>query len=132
MQLYAGYVVFYAGHAVAPATARVRQSHSPLSSSDYDDLMSGVDAIQAGLRRCENLFVTGGSGGGVLSAWIIGKTNRFRAAVVKPVISSAASCVSRLRLPCSRCRITSRLKPPVYLMFANELWALTRKTLISI
>ena len=36
----------------------------------------------------DNLFVTGGSGGGVLSAWIIGKTDRFRAAVVcKPVIN---------------------------------------------
>jgi len=32
--------------------------------------------------------VTGGSGGGVLSAWIVGKTDRFRAAVVaKPVIN---------------------------------------------
>ena len=36
----------------------------------------------------QNLFVTGGSGGGTLSAWIIGKTDRFRAAVVvKPVIN---------------------------------------------
>jgi dipeptidyl aminopeptidase/acylaminoacyl peptidase len=36
----------------------------------------------------ENLFVTGGSGGGVLTAWIVGKTDRFRAAVsVKPVIN---------------------------------------------
>ncbi len=36
----------------------------------------------------EALFVTGGSGGGVLSSWIVGKTDRFRAAVVaKPVIN---------------------------------------------
>src|SRR5262249_22821150 len=35
-----------------------------------------------------NLFVTGGSGGGVLTAWIVGKTNRFRAAIsCKPVIN---------------------------------------------
>ena len=35
-----------------------------------------------------NLFVTGGSGGGVLTSWIVGKTNRFNAAVVaKPVIN---------------------------------------------
>jgi acylaminoacyl-peptidase len=56
---------------------------------DYDDLMSAVDAAVA--RGCvdpENLFVTGGSGGGVLTAWIVGKTDRFRAAVaVKPVIN---------------------------------------------
>ena len=56
---------------------------------DYDDLMSGVDAvIQRGRVDTENLFVTGGSGGGVLTSWIVGKTNRFRAAVVsKPVIN---------------------------------------------
>jgi dipeptidyl aminopeptidase/acylaminoacyl peptidase len=51
--------------------------------------MSGVDAVIAkGYIDKDRLFVTGGSGGGVLSAWIVGKTNRFRAAVVcKPVIN---------------------------------------------
>jgi acylaminoacyl-peptidase len=39
----------------------------------------------------EQLFVTGGSGGGVLSAWIVGKTGRFAAAAVaKPVINWAS------------------------------------------
>ena len=58
-------------------------------SQDYDDLMSAVDAVIArGFVDKENLFVTGGSGGGVLTAWIVGKTERFRAAVsVKPVIN---------------------------------------------
>jgi acylaminoacyl-peptidase len=56
---------------------------------DYDDLMSGVDAVIAnGYIDPERLFVTGGSGGGVLTAWIVGHTQRFRAAVVqKPVIN---------------------------------------------
>jgi acylaminoacyl-peptidase len=51
--------------------------------------MSGVDAvIDRGYIDRDNMFVTGGSGGGVLSSWIVGKTNRFRAAVVqKPVIN---------------------------------------------
>ena len=51
--------------------------------------MSGVDAaIAKGFVDEENLYVTGGSGGGVLTAWIVGKTDRFRAAVVaKPVIN---------------------------------------------
>jgi len=51
--------------------------------------MSGVDAaIQKGFVDEDNLFVTGGSGGGVLTAWIVGKTDRFKAAVVaKPVIN---------------------------------------------
>jgi len=56
---------------------------------DYDDLMSGVDAMVAkGYVDPDNLYVTGGSGGGVLTAWIVGHTHRFRAAVVqKPVIN---------------------------------------------
>jgi dipeptidyl aminopeptidase/acylaminoacyl peptidase len=57
--------------------------------NDYDDLMSAVDAaIARGFIDTENLFVTGGSGGGILTAWIVGKTQRFRAAATqKPVIN---------------------------------------------
>jgi dipeptidyl aminopeptidase/acylaminoacyl peptidase len=56
---------------------------------DYDDLMNGVDAvIKKGYIDERNLFVCGGSGGGVLTSWIVGHTNRFAAAVVmKPVIN---------------------------------------------
>ena len=56
---------------------------------DYDDLMSAVDAAVAhGGVDPERLYVTGGSGGGVLTAWIVGKTHRFRAAVSqKPVVN---------------------------------------------
>jgi dipeptidyl aminopeptidase/acylaminoacyl peptidase len=55
---------------------------------DYDDLMAGVDAaIARGGVDTDNLFVYGGSGGGVLTAWIVGMTDRFRAAVsMFPVI----------------------------------------------
>ncbi len=56
---------------------------------DYDDLMNGVDTvIKKGWVDERNLFVCGGSGGGVLTSWIVGHTNRFTAAVVmKPVIN---------------------------------------------
>jgi dipeptidyl aminopeptidase/acylaminoacyl peptidase len=59
---------------------------------DYDDLMAGVDAALAkGFIDKDNLFVCGGSGGGVLTAWIVGHTNRFRAAVsMRPVIDWAS------------------------------------------
>jgi len=55
---------------------------------DYDDLMSGVDAALAlGSVDPRQLFVYGGSGGGVLTAWIVGHTDRFAAAVsMFPVI----------------------------------------------
>src|SRR5262249_41563237 len=54
---------------------------------DYDDLMSGVDdVLKRGYIDVDNLFVTGGSGGGILTAWIVGKTKRFRAAVAAKAI----------------------------------------------
>jgi dipeptidyl aminopeptidase/acylaminoacyl peptidase len=63
--------------------------HQAYPGYDYDDLMSGVDAvIERGYIDDDGLVVTGGSGGGVLTAWIVGKTDRFKAAVVvKPVIN---------------------------------------------
>ncbi len=63
--------------------------HHNYPSEDYNDLMDVVDAAVAkGFVDSNNLFITGGSGGGVLTAWSIGKTDRFAAAVVaKPVIN---------------------------------------------
>ena len=93
IQLYAarGYLVLYTnprgstsyGHEFANLI------HHNYPGQDYDDLISGVDAVIArGNVDSDNLFVTGGSGGGVLTAWIVGHTDRFRAAVVaKPVIN---------------------------------------------
>jgi len=56
---------------------------------DFDDLMASTDAaIDRGFIDEDNLFVTGSSGGGVLTAWIVGHTDRFRAAVSqRPVIN---------------------------------------------
>jgi dipeptidyl aminopeptidase/acylaminoacyl peptidase len=56
---------------------------------DLDDLIAGVDeAISKGFIDEDNLFVCGGSGGGVLTAWIVGHTDRFTAAVsMRPVIN---------------------------------------------
>lgn len=49
---------------------------------DYQDLMSGVDfAIERGLADADRLGVCGTSGGGNLSCWIIGQTDRFKAAI---------------------------------------------------
>ena len=56
---------------------------------DYDDLMAAVDQVLArGYVDPANLFVTGCSGGGVLTAWIVGHTDRFRAASANcPVVN---------------------------------------------
>ncbi|MGH7562750.1 MAG: S9 family peptidase [Gemmatimonadales bacterium] len=48
---------------------------------DYDDLMAGVDSlVSRGYVDPRNLFVYGCSGGGVLTSWIVGHTDRFAAA----------------------------------------------------
>jgi acylaminoacyl-peptidase len=93
IQLYAaaGYLVLYVNPRGSTSYGEEFGNliHHDYPGQDYDDLMSGVDAVVArGFIDSEQLFVTGGSGGGVLSSWIVGKTGRFRAAVVaKPVIN---------------------------------------------
>ena len=48
---------------------------------DYDDLMNGVDeVISRGYVDDQNMFVYGCSGGGVLTSWVVGHTDRFAAA----------------------------------------------------
>ncbi len=48
---------------------------------DFHDLMAGVDTvIGRGYIDERNLFVYGCSGGGVLTAWVVGHTDRFAAA----------------------------------------------------
>lgn len=92
-QLYAA-----AGYAVLSANPRGSTSYGAAFANaidknypgnDYFDLMSIVDrAIELGIADPDALFVTGGSGGGVLTSWIVGKTDRFKAAVAqKPVIN---------------------------------------------
>jgi dipeptidyl aminopeptidase/acylaminoacyl peptidase len=95
-QLYAagGYVVLYTNPRGSTSYGEefANQIDKAYPGRDYDDLMSAVDAaIATGSIDPDNLFVTGGSGGGVLTAWIVGKTDRFRAAATqKPVIDWAS------------------------------------------
>ncbi|WP_338424735.1 S9 family peptidase [Sphingopyxis kveilinensis] len=92
-QLYAA-----AGYAVLSPNPRgstsygeafAQQIDKAYPGNDYFDLISIVDqAIALGIADPDALFVTGGSGGGVLTSWIVGKTNRFKAAATqKPVIN---------------------------------------------
>lgn len=55
---------------------------------DYADLMNGVDyMIDQGYIDDQRLFVTGCSGGGILTAWTITQTDRFKAAASRCVVS---------------------------------------------
>ena len=69
--------------------------------SDFNDLMAAVDAaVASGVADPNNLFVTGGSGGGILTAWLVGKTDRFKAAAAqKPVINWASMALTSDGVP---------------------------------
>jgi len=96
VQLYtaAGYMVLYTNPrgSTSYGDKFANLIHHDYPGHDYEDLISGVDhAIAMGNVDPEKLYVTGGSGGGVLTSWIIGKADRFKAAVVaKPVINWAS------------------------------------------
>ncbi len=94
MQRYAaeGYVVFYANHRGSTSYGErfALLLHGKYSSKeDFADHNSGVDAmLQLGFIDSNNLFIAGGSAGGIATAYAIGLTDRFKAAaVVKPVIN---------------------------------------------
>ncbi len=93
IQLYAsaGYAVLYVNPrgSTGYGQAFADHIHHNYPSQDYDDLQSAVDAVIAqGVADPQQLYVTGGSGGGTLTTWIVGHSDRFRAAVAaKPVIN---------------------------------------------
>jgi len=67
---------------------------------DFDDLMAGVDAvIKQGSVDESHLFVSGCSGGGVLSSWVIGHTNRFAAAAVRCPVTDWLSMAGETDIP---------------------------------
>ena len=94
MQLMAasGYIVFFDNYrgstSYGEAFARLLQGKYA-SREDFRDHMSGVDhMINKGFVDPQNLFVSGGSAGGIAAAYAIGLTDRFNAAVAaKPVIN---------------------------------------------
>ena len=93
IQLYAaaGYIVFYpnprGSTSYGEAFGNLLFENYP--GDDYHDVMDGVASlIKSGVASEDELYVTGGSAGGIMTAWIIGKNNRFKAAaVVKPVMN---------------------------------------------
>ncbi len=85
-----GYVVLYVNPrgSTGYGSAFVDAIDRAYPGVDYDDLMAGVDTvIGRGYIDTTSMYVSGCSGGGVLSSWVIGHTTRFAAAAVRcPVI----------------------------------------------
>ncbi len=78
-----GYVVLYTNPrgSTGYGSSFGNQIMRAYPSKDFDDLMAGVDELlKKGFVDARNMFVTGCSGGGVLTAWVVGHTDRFAAA----------------------------------------------------
>ena len=88
----AGYVVFYNNYRGSLSYGEdfaLLLQYKYSSKEDFADHMSGIDSlIDLGFVDEENLFIAGGSAGGIATAYAVGLTNRFNAAVAaKPVIN---------------------------------------------
>lgn len=87
-----GYVVFYDNHRGSLSYGEefaLLLQYKYSSEEDFADHMSGIDAlIEKGFIDGDNLFIAGGSAGGIATAYAVGLTDRFSAAVAaKPVIN---------------------------------------------
>jgi dipeptidyl aminopeptidase/acylaminoacyl peptidase len=89
-----GYVVLYPNPRGSTSYGQdfgnIIQYHYP--GDDFRDLMLGVDeVVKRGYIDTKKLGVTGGSGGGLLTNWVVGHTDRFAAAVSQRDIASWAA-----------------------------------------
>jgi dipeptidyl aminopeptidase/acylaminoacyl peptidase len=78
-----GYLVLYTNPrgSTGYGSTFANEINNAYPSKDYDDLMAGVDTIiEKGWVDEERMYVYGCSGGGVLTAWVVGQTDRFAAA----------------------------------------------------
>ena len=88
----AGYIVFYNNYRGSLSYGEdfaLLLQYKYSSQEDFADHMSGIDAlIKKGFVDSKNLFIAGGSAGGIATAYAVGLTDRFNAAVAaKPVIN---------------------------------------------
>ena len=94
MQVFAslGYAVLYVNPRGSHSYSQefVDAVRGDYGNGDYKDIMAAVDFIleKHDFIDEDNLFVTGGSYGGFMTNWIVGHTNRFKAAVTQRSISN--------------------------------------------
>jgi dipeptidyl aminopeptidase/acylaminoacyl peptidase len=91
-----GFAVFYCNPhgSTGHGQAFMREVEGDWGGWDYQDIMLGVDAcIARGIADPQRLVVSGYSYGGYMSMFIIGQTDRFKAAVPMAGVSNLASFV---------------------------------------
>jgi len=93
----AGYVVVYSNPRGASGSTeewgRAIRGREGWGSVDYEDLMAVTDEALRRFDFCDpdRLGVLGGSYGGYMTSWIVGHTNRFRAAVSERAVNHLVS-----------------------------------------
>ncbi|MGB1287486.1 MAG: S9 family peptidase, partial [Aggregatilineales bacterium] len=90
----AGYGVMFVNHRASTGYGNAFSTaiKGDWGNLDYHDLMAGVDmAIEQGLADADKLGVCGISGGGNLSTWIVGNTDRFKAAIPQNPVTNWVS-----------------------------------------
>lgn len=98
----AGYVVLYLNPrgSTGYGDTFVRSIEKSFPGPDYDDLMAGVDTVLGrGYVDAKQLYVSGCSGGGALSSWVIGHTNRFAAAAVRCPVTDQIGMAGNADVP---------------------------------
>ena len=89
-----GYVAFFCNPRGGDGYGEAfrRSLHGAWGVVAQEDIMAGVDAlIETGIVDESRMAITGGSYGGYMTAWIIGHTNRFSAAVAQRGVYNLAS-----------------------------------------
>jgi dipeptidyl aminopeptidase/acylaminoacyl peptidase len=90
----AGYAVVFVNHrgSTGYGNAFATATHADWGNLDYQDLMYGIDhVIEMGIADPERLGCCGVSGGGNLSCWIVGHTDRFKAAAPENSVTNFTS-----------------------------------------
>ncbi|MBN1349255.1 S9 family peptidase [candidate division KSB1 bacterium] len=89
-----GYAIFYCNPRVSTSYGQVfaQKDHGQWGMGDFHDIMAGVAVVlEMGFVDSSRLGVTGGSYGGFMTNWIVGHTNRFKAAVTQRSLSNLIS-----------------------------------------
>jgi len=89
-----GYVVYFSNPrgGLGYGESHSRAIHNDWGNQDYADLMAWADYVaEQPYVDPDRMGVTGGSYGGYMTAWIIGQTDRFKAAVAQRVVSNLVS-----------------------------------------
>ncbi len=102
VQAAAGYIVLACNPRGSDGYGRAFRTalHTRWGEADLPDLMAGVEAAVAkGFVDPARLFVTGGSYGGFMTAWVIGHNDRFRAAVAQRGVYDLSGFYSTSDIP---------------------------------